>query len=121
LIGRRWILPVGWAALILAVTSIPGSAVPDVGVESTDKLVDLLLCAALRALTMRALGASDRPARLVIVVTVAVSIFGAVDEMHQLLVPGRSGDIADWLADAIGGMTGAVLFTVMGRRSEEAA
>ncbi len=121
MIGRRWILPVGWAALILALTSIPGSAVPDVGVKSTDKLVHLLLYAVLGALATRALWSSDRPTRLVILVTVAVSIFGAVDEMHQLLVPGRSGDLPDWLADTIGGMTGAVLFTAIGRRSEEAA
>ena len=121
MIGRRWLLPVGWAAFILALTSVPGSAVPDVGVAFTDKVVHLLLYAILGALTMRALGTSERPVRLVVLVTIAVSAFGAVDELHQLLVPGRGADLADWLADTVGGMSGAVLIAVMGRSAEEKA
>lgn len=30
------------------------------------------------------------------------SIYGAVDELHQAFVPGRSADAADWLADTLG-------------------
>lgn len=113
-------LPVGWAAVILALTSVPGSAVPDVGMDSTDKLVHLLLYGILGALAMRAPEGSDRPVRLVLVVTLAVSLFGAVDELHQMLVPGRSGDVIDWLADTIGGFTGAVLIAATGGSREEA-
>jgi VanZ family protein len=35
--------------------------------------------------------------------------YAAVDELHQMLVPGRVSDIIDWLADSIGGMCGVVM------------
>ena len=28
--------------------------------------------------------------------------YGALDELHQSLVPGRSTELSDWLADAVG-------------------
>jgi len=33
---------------------------------------------------------------------------GAVDEIHQHWIPGRSMAILDWMADILGGGTGAV-------------
>lgn len=30
------------------------------------------------------------------------SLYGAVDELHQATVPGRSADVADWVADTLG-------------------
>ena len=114
-------LPVGWAALILALTSVPGSAVPDVGVQSGDKLVHLLLYGVLGALALRSVRDPARPLRSVLIVTLAVSCFGALDELHQFFVPGRSADFIDWLADSIGGITGAVLVAATARGGEEAA
>jgi VanZ family protein len=38
------------------------------------------------------------------------SIYGMVDELHQLFVPGRTADILDWTADFIGSLI-AVLIT----------
>ena len=113
-------LPVFWAALILALTSVPGSAVPDVGPGATDKLVHLLLYGVLGALAMRASAASANTVWTVAVVTLAVSLFGAVDELHQLLVPGRSADLIDWLADSAGGFTGALVIAAVGRRRKQA-
>jgi VanZ family protein len=37
-----------------------------------------------------------------------VPLIGALDEWHQLYVPGRDGSVWDWVADAIG--TGAALY-----------
>ncbi|PID59688.1 MAG: hypothetical protein CR986_05315 [Ignavibacteriae bacterium] len=34
------------------------------------------------------------------------SIYGVIDELHQLLVPNRSADIHDWLADFLGSIVG---------------
>ena len=113
-------LPVFWAALILALTSVPGSAVPDVGFSAADKVVHLLLYGILGALTARSLEDTAHPARSIAVVTLAVSLFGAVDELHQLLIPGRGADFLDWLADSVGGFTGALVVAVMGRGRKEA-
>ena len=41
-----------------------------------------------------------------LLVFVAVSIYGATDEWHQLFVPGRSCEFGDWLADSVGGGSG---------------
>jgi VanZ family protein len=113
-------LPVCWAALILALTSVPGSAVPDVGIGASDKVVHLLLYGILGALAMRAAWDPARAVRLVVIVTLAVSLFGALDELHQLFVPGRGADFVDWLADSAGGFSGALVIAAMGRGRKEA-
>ena len=113
-------LPVGWAALILALTSVPGSAVPDVGVDSGDKLAHLLLYGVLGALALRAAWNPTHPLRSIMVVALGVALFGAADELHQLIIPGRSADLVDWVADSIGGLTGAALVAATGRGRERA-
>lgn len=48
--------------------------------------------------------------RVIIFTAVAISLFGALDEIHQLFTPHRSGaDPFDWTADTLGGLTGALL------------
>lgn len=114
-------LPLGWAALIFALTSVPGSAVPDVGGDSTDKLVHLLLYGVLGGFILPAVWAAEHPVRSVLLATVLASLFGVVDELHQSLIPGRSAEMLDWLADAIGGLTGALVAVVVRWRSERTA
>lgn len=40
------------------------------------------------------------------------SLYGITDEIHQLFVPGRSCDPADWLVDTIATTVGALLITL---------
>lgn len=40
-------------------------------------------------------------------------IYACVDEMHQLFVPGRSGEIRDILIDSAAGLTGIVIFATI--------
>ena len=48
--------------------------------------------------------------RVVVFTVIAISVFGAVDEIHQLFTPNRSGaDPYDWTADTLGALTGALL------------
>lgn len=48
--------------------------------------------------------------RVIVCVAIALAVFGAVDEIHQLYTPNRSGaDVYDWSADALGSVTGALL------------
>ena len=101
-------LPLAWAAVILTLTSVPGSAVPEVGVQSADKLVHIVLYAILGALATRAMWGDTRPFVAIAIAAAGASIFGAVDELHQGIVPGRSADLIDWVADSIGGLTGAI-------------
>ena len=35
-------------------------------------------------------------------------IYGAMDELHQIIVPNRSAEFLDWIADMLGGLFGVV-------------
>lgn len=53
-----------------------------------------------------------------------IGIYAAVDELHQLLIPGRYCDFLDWTADVIGGIIGigfAYLIVKMGKANLESA
>ncbi|MBM4343639.1 MAG: VanZ family protein [Deltaproteobacteria bacterium] len=47
--------------------------------------------------------------------------FGALDEVHQGFVPGRSRDPVDWLADAIGAALAVAIVVLVRRRRVAAA
>lgn len=48
--------------------------------------------------------------RLIITSIIILSLYAAIDEIHQILIPGRVADIYDWTADVIGGIFG-ILFS----------
>jgi VanZ family protein len=106
LIPRRWVAPLAWGGLILLLTSIP---TPDISPpRATDKLVHFALYLVLGALSLRAAAAAAAPWARVLPVALGVCLFGAFDEWHQLVVPGRAADVFDWLADALGGAAGSL-------------
>lgn len=47
--------------------------------------------------------------RLLLVSAVMCCIYAASDELHQIFVPGRNGNIRDVCIDTMGGITGAVI------------
>lgn len=48
--------------------------------------------------------------RVAVLAVIAISVFGVVDEIHQLYTPNRSGaDVFDWSADTLGALCGALL------------
>ncbi len=63
---------------------------------------------------------SPRPGswkRLLGATTLIMAAVGGIDEWHQCYTPGRSGgDPWDWLADVLGGTSGAFLFKAIHRR-----
>jgi VanZ family protein len=116
-----WIPPLLWAAVIFVLSSVPGSRYPRIGVPGADLIVHFILYGTMGALCARALllrrTAAGTPAApplrtrlLVLAAAVALATFyGVSDELHQLLVPGRSADWRDALADALGALAGGVL------------
>lgn len=119
MISRRWGPAVVWAAFILLLTSVPNPNVLDV--RGGDKLVHFCLYAIFSLLALR--GAWSRPARRLtwLWVLVAISVFGALDELHQLFIPGRSAEVADWLADSAGDAAGILLGAFILRRASRRA
>lgn len=47
------------------------------------------------------------------------SLYGITDEIHQLFVPGRSCDPADWLVDTIATIVGALIISLFVRQRLE--
>lgn len=107
--SRRWLPPLLWAALILILTSIPGSHIPVLPFPYFDKVVHLAIYGVLGWLTARAWTNGSRVSAALLAAILLVSCFGAVDEWHQQFIPQRSMDLLDWAADTTGAALGALL------------
>ena len=109
MVRRRlyFILLLFWVGLTFLLTSIPHLEVPE-GIPFWDKGAHFafygvtgFLCALWRR-------ESGHPAkRAVLYAVLFVLAVGAVDEIHQHWIPGRSADLLDWVADTLGGGIGA--------------
>lgn len=77
------------------------------GVEGGDKIVHFVVYGLLATLVCR-LGRGWRAAGWAWLV---VAAFGATDEWHQSFVPGRSTELLDWVADALGAALAVTLYT----------
>jgi VanZ family protein len=97
-----------WAGLIFYLSSQPSIDAPAL-FPGQDKLFHLIVFGILGFLAMGTLQASRHgyPTGQVWQVVFAVMLYGILDEFHQYFVPGRSADVYDVLADAIGGLLGA--------------
>ena len=101
-----WALALGWMALIAAVShqsAWQGPATAS-GLPLADKLDHLAEFAVLGALLWNAVSRHHplpwlAPAIFVLALGAG---YGVLDELHQSLVPGRSAELGDWLADAVG-------------------
>jgi VanZ family protein len=102
---RRWWPPIAWAVLVLLLNSVPGGALPSGG-PSTDKGAHFVLYAILGVLAARAALRESQGWRPLVAVLLVIVAFGAADELHQALVPGRSVDVRDWIADLVGATAG---------------
>jgi len=97
-----------WAGLIFYLSSQPSIEAPAL-FPGQDKLFHLIAFGILGLLTMGSLRAprAGYPTRRVWLVVLAVTLYGILDEIHQYFVPGRSADVYDALADALGAVLGA--------------
>ena len=50
------------------------------------------------------------PWKIIVLAVVLGTFFGASDELHQALVPGRNADVMDVVADMAGSSLGAIFF-----------
>lgn len=118
MIRSRWAPPVIWSLVILSLTSIPNPHVPVP--TGSDKWLHFIVYAVLGALVARAAEVTPRQWALLAAVIISVSIFGALDEWHQALIPGRFPDVRDWVADFVGGIVGSTAFTFRALRRQSA-
>ena len=99
-----WGPVVAWAAVIFAVSSIPGLTT---GLGTWDlvlrKLAHAVEFGVLGALLWRAL--AREPAAIAL-----GSLYAVTDEVHQTFVAGREGSPLDWAIDTVGVLAGVLLY-----------
>jgi VanZ family protein len=117
---RRWVAPLAWALLILSLTSIPGSTLEPVPIfPHADKLAHLALYGVLGTLVGRSFPREVWRPRATLMTLMVLALFAFADEWHQELIPGRSADPADWVADVIGASSGLALGRLSLRNREQ--
>ncbi len=108
-----------WAALLFALSSIPGDELPYVQAPlGFDKVLHIAAYAVFGMLAMR--GWFEAGVAPWIIFAFCVG-YGVTDELHQIFVPGRFPDVYDWIADVIGAGLGTWgMFHWLKRRRREA-
>lgn len=101
-----WLPAVLWAAGIYWLSSRP--TLPAPSLPGFDKAAHFAAYAVLGWL----LAFAAERARLPLAVAAGLGLlYGATDELHQAYVPGRSAELADWLADAAGVAAAVFLYS----------
>ena len=101
---RAWAWPLAWALAIFSASCRSTLAGPDIA--QSDKVAHFLAYGLLATLVCR-LGRGWRAAGWAVL---AASAYGASDEWHQSFTPGRSCELADWVADTLGAALAAALY-----------
>jgi len=109
-VSGSWRSVTAWAVLILVATTIPVADLADrLPVPWLDKLVHGGLYFVLGWLAGAALGAAGRRSiGAWLAGWLGLAVFGALDELHQLWIPGRITSVGDWSADLVGATLGLV-------------
>ncbi|MCU0414156.1 MAG: VanZ family protein [Ignavibacteriaceae bacterium] len=103
-------LVIYWLVLFTA-TTIPVERLPSVGFsDKINHFLAYFILAILVNLTLIYQRRSRFLFKKAQIATIVICLFyGAVDELHQLLVPGRFAETWDWVADALGAFAGVLL------------
>ena len=93
---------------IFVLSSIPGRQLG--WVFGWDKALHAIEYGTLGAAYLRALDPGGTRGRLAAIGWALASLYGVSDEIHQLFTPGRSSDVRDVVADAIGALLGVLAY-----------
>ena len=109
---RRYrIFTVGYCILILLVSTIPGHALVHFKLFGWDKLIHLTEYSILGWLLVHSL--EQKPLGIVFLILSGGILFGAFDEVWQMLISSRDPSIYDWLADLFGVLIGGTIGLVI--------
>jgi VanZ family protein len=103
-----------WIVLFTA-TTLPGKDLPDLGIsDKIEHFSAFFILAVLINLTLIYQRKSFLLFRYAIIATIIITLsYGAIDEIHQLFIPGRSADFRDWLADSSGVIMGVFFLNLL--------
>lgn len=101
--------------ILFTLTTLPTESVPSVGVS--DKIEHLLAYFVLSILLYLTLLFQKKSALLknyaMLFTLLIVFAYGVLDEVHQLMIPGRSCELLDFLADVLGGIIGIIIIKIL--------
>lgn len=102
-----WAPVIAYMAMIFGLSSM--HRLPRLPIDTMNYGAHIVTYTGLGLLSARALakGLVRVPWRAALGAVVIAALYGVSDEFHQTLVPGRTFDIGDMIADAIGGALGA--------------
>jgi len=106
-----WLPVILWWAALTVGTSIPGEDLPRPPFRHSDLLAHVGLYGVLGFLLYRAIVLGTRLGKVRwawLAVFAIVQLYGILDEIHQLWIPGRFCELYDALADGLGGFAGVV-------------
>jgi VanZ family protein len=103
-------------AVIFGASSLRGSQVPG-GFSTPAHFVEYAVLGTLAYAALRVDLSVSRSAVLAVAIS---SAYAVTDELHQMFVPGRIPDIADWAVDTAGALTAVacILLVVRFRRKQ---
>lgn len=100
-----WAPVVAYMAIVFGLSAMSSPPSP---VHVNDKIEHFVFYGGLALVALRATAGGRligvTPAALVAAWAIA-SVYGVTDEFHQWFVPGRSAEVADWIADTLGAAT----------------
>lgn len=101
--------------ILFTLTTLPTESVPSVGVS--DKIEHLLAYFVLSILLYLTLLFQKKSVLLknyaMLFTLLIVFTYGVLDEVHQLMIPGRSCELLDFLADVLGGIIGIIIIKIL--------
>ena len=115
---RPWLPALAWMAVIFVVSSQTGLRVSDdAGVDRPIRAgAHVGTYAILAGLLVYGLTGSRRSSvGVASAAAVGAVLYGVTDELHQALVPGRTGRVEDLLIDASGAAIGAAAASILSR------
>ena len=114
---KSYLPAIVWAVLILTVSSIPDLSTPSPGFTVSDKIMHFAEYFILGLLTAKAVSTfNKKPLKIFWLSSALASGYGILDELHQLLIPGRTAEGLDMVADILGSILAAGLFVRMLQR-----
>lgn len=110
-------LIIHWVTIFI-LTSLPSETLPSVEIgDKVNHFLAFFVLGFFLNLTLRYQNKFPAIKKNVLILTIAIaSVYGLFDELHQLLVPGRSAEVMDWVADFIGAILGSFIAEILYRR-----
>ena len=105
------VLALAWIMVIFWLSSKSDLPAPSV-FPAQDKLAHIIAFAVLGILFGRSFkpGEKSLSFKRILLITMMVTVYGGLDETHQMFVPNRCASIGDLIADTVGGFLGGVVF-----------